>query len=198
MPRRWRFALLLLTLLSASCLSGCAAPPTNEISQAQQAVEAALAAGADRYAVAQYESAAKALKSAQEAVTQRDYRLALNHALDSREQARIAEKEALSQQTTLRTAAEHRLGEVTAILDRAKQKLVAAQAAGVPRRTLAGARTAIADAESSLQKAGTGIQEGNYLSSQQQLEDSAKKLESAIAGIEKSMKGRGQAGRTSG
>jgi hypothetical protein len=195
MPHRGRFVLL-LTLLCATAISfGCATPPTHEIEQAQQAVAAAVAAGADRYAVPQYESAVNALKSAQDAVAQRDYRLALNHALDSRDRAQAAEKEARGQQTILRSAAERRLGEVTATLDRAKQRLAAAQAARVPRQTLAGPRSAIAEAEASLQKAGTGIQEGNYLSSQQQLEESAKKLESAIAGIEKSMKGRGRGGR---
>jgi hypothetical protein len=195
MPHGGRFVLL-LTLLCATAISfGCATPPNHEIEQAQQAVDAAVAAGADRYAVPQYESAVNTLKSARDAVAQRDYRLALNHALDSRDRAQAAEKEARSQQVILRSAAERRLGEVTAILDRAKQRLAAAQAARVPRPNLAGPRSAITEAEASLQKAGTGIQEGNYLSSQQQLEESAKKLESAIAGIEKLMKGRGRGGR---
>jgi hypothetical protein len=195
MLRRWRLVLFLALPCVSFISLACAAPPTHEITQAQEAVAAAVSAGADRYAVAQYESAVKALKSAQDAVVQRDYRLALNHALDSRERARVAEREARSQQAALRSAAERRLGEVTAILDRAKQRLAAAQTARVPRAALAPARAAIADAETSLQKAGTGIQEGNYLSSQQQLEESAKKLESAIAGIEKSMKGRGRSTR---
>jgi len=55
--------------------------------QAQGALDAARAAGAERYATAEYQAAATALKNAQDAVAQRDYRLALNHALDSRERA---------------------------------------------------------------------------------------------------------------
>ena len=47
-----------------------------------------------------YESAVKALKSAQEAVAARDYRLALNYALDSRDRAQTAAKEAATQQVT--------------------------------------------------------------------------------------------------
>ena len=90
---------------------------------------------------------------------------------------RRAAKEAASQQAVLRSASERRLGEVTASLDRAEQQLKAAEAARVPRRSLAAARTAITAAEASLQKAGTSIQEGNYTVSQEQLAESAKKLQ---------------------
>lgn len=152
--------------------------------QAQGAIDAARAAGADRYATEQFEAAVKGLQQAQEAVTQRDYRLALNHALDSRDRAQTAAKEAATQQGVQRSAAERRLGQVTASLDQAKQRLQAADAAHVPRRALAAARTAIADAETSLQKAGTSIQESNYQVSQEQLAESAKNLEAALAEIE--------------
>ncbi|HKY22661.1 MAG TPA: hypothetical protein VJM31_15720 [Vicinamibacterales bacterium] len=159
--------------------------------QAQGAIDAARAVGADRYATAQYESAIKALKSAQDAVAARDYRLALNYALDSRGRAQAAAKEAASQQVTLRSGAERRLAQVTALLDRAKQRLATAEAARLPRRALSAPRSAIAEVEAALQKAGTGIQEGEYQLSQEQLAESAKKLQSAIAEIDMSMKTRG-------
>ena len=100
--------------------------------QAQGAIDAARAAGADRYATEEYQAAVEALKQAQEAVTQRDYRLALNHALDSRERAQTAAKEAAGQQVTLRSGAERRLGEVTAMLAQANQRLAAAESARAP------------------------------------------------------------------
>ena len=159
--------------------------------QAQGAIDAARAAGADRYAAAQYESAVNALKSAHDAVEARDYRLALNYALDSRDRAQGAAKEAASQQVTLRSGAERRLAQVTALLDMAQQRLAAAEAARLPRRSLTAPRSAIAGAESALQKAGTGIQEGEYQSSQAQLTESATKLESAIAEIETAVKAHG-------
>ena len=158
--------------------------------QAQGAIDAARAAGADRYATEQYDAAVKALQNAQTAVEQRDYRLALNHALDSRDRAQRAAKEAASQQAVLRSAAERKLVEVTASLDHARQTLKAAESARVPRRSLSTARTAIANAESSLQKAGTSIQESNYNVSQDQLAESAKNLEAAMAEIETAMKSR--------
>jgi len=142
--------------------------------QAQGAIDAARAAGADRYATEQYEGAIKSLASANDAVAQRDYRLALNHALESRERAQNAAKEAATQQAALRSGAERRLGEVTALLDQARQRLAAAETSRVPRRSLAPARTAIGQAVASLQKAGTDIQEGSYQESQVRLAESAK------------------------
>ncbi len=160
--------------------------------QAQGSIDAARAAGADRYAVEQYTAAVKALQNAQNAVGQRDYRLALNYALDSRDGAQKAAKEAASQQAILRSAAERRLGQVTASLDQARQRLKAAESARVPRRALAAARAAIASAEGSLQKAGTSIQESNYDISLEQLAESAKNLQAAIAEIDTAQKARGK------
>jgi hypothetical protein len=182
------------TLLLCSCFlfTGCATPPQREMDQAQGSIDAARAAGADRYATEQYGAAVKALQNAQEAVAQRDYRLALNYALDGRDRAQRAAKEAATQQAVLRSASERRLGEVTASLDQAKQQLKAAEGARVARRSLTTARTAIAAAEGALQKAGTSIQESNYIASQEQLAESAKNLQSAMAEIEMAMKARGK------
>jgi hypothetical protein len=180
----WLGVLLLFT--------ACATPPTREMDQAQGAIDAARAAGADRYATEQYNEAVTALENANTAVAQRDYRLALNHALDSRERAQNAAKEAGVQQGVLRSGAERRLGQVTAQLDLARRRLQAAEAAHVPRRFLAKPTAAIGDAEASVQKAGTDIQEGNYKESQSRLAESAKNLQAAIAEIDKVMKGRGR------
>jgi hypothetical protein len=163
--------------------------------QAQGAIDAARAARADRYATTEYEAAVNALKQAQVAVDQRDYRLALNYALDSRQRAQNAAKEAADQQVTLRSGAERTLGELTAMLDQANQRLNAAEAARVPRRTLARPRAAISAANASLQKAGTDIAEGDYQTSQKRLSESADQLRKAIAEIDAAINGRGGRGR---
>ena len=191
MPCR-RLLLQVFPFVVSVVLAACGAPPTREMDQAQGAIDAARAAGADRYASEQYGAAVKALQSAHDAVTARDYRLALNHALDSRDRAQRAAKEGASQQVTLRSRAERRLAEVTATLDQAKQRLAAAEAERVPKRALVAPRSAISEAEASLQKAGTGIQEGEYQRSQDRLADSAAKLERAIAELETTKKPRGQ------
>jgi len=179
------------TLFASLLLAGCGSPPTREMDQAQGAIDAARAAGADRYATEQYDSSVKALKSAQDAVAARDYRLALNYALDSRDRAQGAAKEAASQQVTQRSGAERLLAEVAALLHSAKLQLTQAEEARLPKRTLTSTRDAIAQADGALQKAGTGIQEGEYQSSQTQLSESAAKLKAAIAEIDTGLKARG-------
>jgi hypothetical protein len=152
--------------------------------QAQGAIDAARAAGADRYAVEEYQAAVNALKGAQDAVAQRDYRLALNHALDSRERAEAAAKQGAEQQAALRSAVERRLGEVTAMLALANQRLAAAEAAHIPRRSLAAPRAGIAAADASLQKAGTQITGGDYLASQTQLAETVAQLRAAMGEVD--------------
>jgi hypothetical protein len=176
---------------AALLASGCGAPPTREMDQAQGAIDAARAAGADRYATEEYQAAVDALKQAQEAVTEHDYRLALNHALDSREKAQASAKQAATQQVTLRSSAERRLGEVTAMLAQANQRLAAAEAARVPRKSLTAPRAAIASADTSLQKAGTEINDGDYRASQEQLANTAAQLRTAISQLSALTGGRG-------
>jgi hypothetical protein len=159
--------------------------------QAQGALDAARAAGADRYAIEEYQTAVAALKSAQDAVAQRDYRLALNHALDSRERAQAAAKQAAEQQAVQRSGAERRLSEVAAMLALANQRLTAAEAARVPRRSLTPPRAGIASAITSLQKAGTLITSGDFADSQRQLADATGHLQTAMAQLDALTGGRG-------
>jgi hypothetical protein len=191
MSRGTRFLLCLTLLCLAIGASACGDPPTREMDQAQGALDAARAAGADRYATTEYQAAANALKSAQDAVAQRDYRLALNHALDSRERAQAAAKQAADQQAAQRSGAERRLTEVIAQLALANQRLAAAEAARIPRRSLMPPRTSIAAAEVSLQKAGTQITNGDYAESQKQLADAATQLRTAIGQVDTLTAGRG-------
>ena len=74
--------------------------------QAQGAIDAARAAGADAYAHTEFTAAQDALKQAREAAGQHDYQSALNHALDSRERAQNAAKEAADRKATARGDAE--------------------------------------------------------------------------------------------
>jgi len=87
--RRWHAAALIAaSFLVAGLTTGCDDAPTKEIQQAQQAIDTARTAGADRYAPDEFQGALDALKRAQAAVTGKDYRQALNDALDARDRAR--------------------------------------------------------------------------------------------------------------
>src|SRR5215213_417494 len=94
--RSLRASLLALLLLTA-----CGTPPHKEMEQAQSAIDAARAAGADRYAAEEFAAATAALVLATNAANERDNRLALNHALESREHAQNAARIAAETQQRL-------------------------------------------------------------------------------------------------
>jgi hypothetical protein len=156
---------LLLPLVAAVAIAAAACggePPDKEIQQAQGALDAARAAGADRYAVEEFTAAKDALKRAHDAVAQRDYRLALNNALDSRERAQDAAKQAADGKAAARVAADHALSAATEALAAARKALRAAEASHAPGRVLNAARHTMADGERRLQEARTPFEEGDY------------------------------------
>jgi uncharacterized protein DUF4398 len=158
------FRLCVAVLIAASLVTAACGddPPEKEIQQAQGAIDAARTAGADDYAHDEFAAAEGALKRAREAVDQRDYRLALNNALDSRERAQNAEKEAADQKTVARAEAQRALAATSAELAEAKLKLKAAETARAAARTLSEARRSVADAEKAVQEARAAFDQGNY------------------------------------
>lgn len=143
--------------------SACGEPPDKEIQQAQGALDAARAAGAEQYARDEFTAAQDALKQAHEAVDDRDYRQALNHALDAREQAQNAAKDASDRKATARADAERALRTAIETVEKAKVRLQEAEAARPAPAALAAARRAIADGDDAVQKARAGFQRGDYL-----------------------------------
>src|SRR5882672_11133157 len=89
--------------------ASCGDPPDKELQQARSAIESARGAGADLYARDEFSAAETALKNATDAVDQRDYRLALNRALDARERAENAAKEAVTRKAAVRADASRAL-----------------------------------------------------------------------------------------
>jgi trimeric autotransporter adhesin len=155
-------------LLPALCLAlaitiGCGGePPEKEMQQAQGALDAARAAGADKYATDEFAAATLALANAKEAVAQRDYRLALNHALDSRERAQNSAKMAADGKAAARTEADRAITAAQTVLNTAAVKLKTAQAAKVAPRLLAGPQQQIETARSALQEARAAFDRGDY------------------------------------
>src|SRR5437879_3374387 len=127
------FARRLLPVLFAAAVvaAACGEPPEKEMQQAQGAIDAARAVGADEYAHDEFVGAQDALKHAREAVDQRDYRLALNHAIDSRERAQNAAKTAADRRGAARATAESAIGAAAAALADARLKLKAAESARI-------------------------------------------------------------------
>ena len=160
-----RRLLLSLAVVAAAAGAACGDPPDKEMQQARGAIDAARAAGADQYAREEFTAAEAALKRSYEAVAQRDYRQALNTALDARERAQAATKESVNKKANARADAIKALADADAALHQARAKLKAAEAARVPARTLGGGRRAIDNGESAVQEARTAFEKGDYLGS---------------------------------
>ena len=148
--------------VSLFCLAGCAEPPSKEMHQAQGAIDAARAAGADQYAADEFKAAVDALAQADVAVAARDYRLALSHALDSRERAQSAARSAVDARAKARGDAERALAEATALVDRTDLRLKQPEVAKLNRRVLTPVQTAVTTAQSTLQEARAALEKEDY------------------------------------
>jgi Domain of unknown function (DUF4398) len=158
-----RLSVVLCAVMCALVFSSaCSAPPQKEIDRAQQAIEAARAAGADQYAPEAYTAATAALQQSHEAVEQRDYRLALSRAVDATDRAQEAARAAAENKAKARSASEAAVNRANAALMQLEARVKSAEAARVPSRELVPARSAIKDAETTLQKARTLLAAENY------------------------------------
>ncbi|HUF46985.1 MAG TPA: DUF4398 domain-containing protein, partial [Vicinamibacterales bacterium] len=107
----------LLCLLCTVCLAvACSEPPNKELDRAQGAIDAARAAGAERYAPASFTAATGALAEAHDAVNQRNYRLALSLAVDAGERAKAAAREAADTRAAMIGELERTIAATTAAL----------------------------------------------------------------------------------
>jgi hypothetical protein len=95
-------------------------------------------------------------------VNDRDYRLALNNALDAREHAQTAAKQSADGKAAARSDADRVLRDAEIALAEARARLKTAETARVPSRTLNDARRLIADANSTVQKARAAFDQADY------------------------------------
>jgi hypothetical protein len=176
-----------VALAAALMLAACAAPPNKEMDQAQGAIDAARAAGADQYAPQELTAAVSALTQSHEAVAQRDYRSALSFALDSLERAQEAAKQAAEQRAVLGGQTERALTQVRALLDRGDRRLKAAVSARVPQRSITRARAELASA---VQTASAAADRGDYQAAQRELEGISQQATATMQEIDKAIAAR--------
>jgi hypothetical protein len=176
-----RFAAIGLLLLLAA---GCSEPPQKEIDQAQGAIDAARAAGADKYATDDYTAATSALQKSHDAVAQRDYRQALSYALDARERAQDAARQAADGKARARSAAESAFTEVSARAHQLETRIKTAEAARVPARELQKSRATLAETRKALQEARTAIDTGNYGDVPSMLTTARSQVDAALSEVE--------------
>jgi hypothetical protein len=171
-------------LLVAFLASACGEPPNKEMDQAEGAIDAARAAGADRYAATEYKAATDALTSANTAVAQGDYRLALNYALESREHAQNSAREAAETRARLRGEIERHMAEVAALMAQAGTRLEAARKTRAPRRALDETAVVIAGVNEDVQKAGEAIKADDYVAARAALDGVKERIQQAITAID--------------
>ncbi|NOT27129.1 MAG: DUF4398 domain-containing protein [Acidobacteria bacterium] len=194
MPLRTFFV---LPCVLAVLVSACAEPPSKEMDQAQGAIDAARAAGADRYATTEYSAATDALNKANEAVAVRDYRLALNYALESREYAQNAARAGAETQAKVRAGVERSTTEISALMATARARLMTAREARVAARLLTEPTASVTAAEAALQKSGEAVAAGDYLAATEALMGVRDTLTAAIGAIDAAVSTRRPARRQS-
>jgi hypothetical protein len=180
MSRPAHYARLAAVWLIVLSVAACGDPPDKELHQAQGAIDAARAAGAEQYAPDEFKAATDALTRAEAAVGDRDYRLALNNALDSRERAQNAAKMAADQKAATRSAAEHMLAEVASAIAVSSSRLQAAETAKLAKTATDPLRQAIAAARQATDDAGKALASQDYLAAKARLEGAAATLSSAL------------------
>lgn len=183
-PPRARAATWLCALLAlCGAAAGCAEPPNKEIDQAQAAIEVAVSAGAERFAATDLAGARTVLTQARDAVGQRDYKLALAHAIASRERAQIATRAATDARAVLKRETQSALAAVMALQARA-QRLIATAASGPARTRARRARPVYTRLTASVQEARTLVESGDDIKAQEALPRLKADLEKLVDELE--------------
>lgn len=158
--RRLPLLVVLSSLLTVA--SACSTPPDKERGQAEGAIAAARAASAEVYAADELRAAEAALTRYDEAVAQKDYRQALNSALDARDRAYEAVRRASTAKADARARAEQLAQSLETLMETVSQRLAGTV---TPRITGASAqrmKKAIAASTKALQEARTAIAAEQY------------------------------------
>jgi hypothetical protein len=174
----------LLPVLLALLSTGCSAPPDKEINQAEGAIEAARAAGADAYAAAEFGAAVAALEKARDAVGQRDYRLALSHALDARERAQEAAKQGAAQRAVVHGEVEAHLVRIASLRQAVAARLTVARAGRIASGELAAIDGRLAAVDREVQEARAALSQGDALGARSRLEPVDRQLQESLVAID--------------
>ena len=197
-PRATAAPGLTALLLVLALLTACAAPPNREIADAEQALKAAKAAGAERYSKETYNAAADAYRKANEAVIAGDYRLALNRALESREQSLAATRSAADGKALARDEAMRTKAEISTQLLRVTAQLDAAEKSrALPKSVLRDVREALTLINTDVQKADAAINDQDYMAAQEALKGLKARLDAAAGEFESARKSQRARRRTS-
>jgi len=179
--------LALLTCLTV----GCSNPPTKEHEQAQDALRAARAADASTYAADELQAAQAALDKYDLAVQQRDYREALSDAIDARDRAFEAARQASAQRAAARTELQGAIADVDATIKSAQARLSGASGPRMMPQAAERLRSAVRTATGALQEARTRFDRQQYRDGLSHLQPVAEELRKAAGPPDSGRRGRG-------
>jgi hypothetical protein len=120
MSKNYRYFFGLIT--AGLMIAGCAKPPTAEIADAENAINAAAQAGAADFAPNEFSIAQNALADARDKVVAKDYAAALAGALDAKSKAEAAQAAVAPGKEAAKAAAAETIATVEAKLNDLKAK----------------------------------------------------------------------------
>ena len=164
----------------------CSEPPQKEIDRAQGAIDAARAAGAERYASAEFTAATTAMQQAHDAVGQGDYRTALSRALAAHERAQEAAKQAADGKARARSEAEGAVNAAATALQQLRTAMKTAEAQKQKSPHLAAARKTAARVEATLQEARAHLKAERYLEASAALKEIVPLVSAQIGALNES------------
>jgi hypothetical protein len=163
-------------------VAACSGPPTAEHQQAESAIAAARAADAATYAPDDLQQAEAALKQYDDAVAQRDYRQALNHALEARDRAYDAVKSAGAAKADARAQVDRQIPELEGLTRTASARLAGpSKPTGQAGERL---RSALTASTAALQEARSRLASGDVLGAAQLLQPAIANLRRELAATE--------------
>ena len=178
-------------LCAAFVCAGCSEPPQKEIDRAQGAIDTARAAGAEQYASAAFADATDALQQAHDAVSQRDYRLALSRALDASQRAQESARQAADGQARARSEAESAVSTTATGLHQLRSSMKSAEDARVPPAQITPARQAAQRVDAALQEARAKLAKESYLDVVSDLKGVQTQIQAQITTLSEAIKARG-------
>ena len=182
---------LLALLCTIALCAACSEPPQKEIDRAQGAIEAARAAGAERYATTEYTAATAALQQAHAAVSDGDYRLALSRALDASERAQQSARQAADGKARARSEAETRIAATATAIQQLRSVLKAAEGVRGIGDVASASRQVASSSEAALQKARAILAREQYLDASAALNGINEKIQAQMQALTEAQKTRG-------
>ena len=182
---------LVVALVITLFVAACSDPPVKERNQAEGALAAARAADAGTYAPDELKASEDALRKYDDAVAQRDYRQALNAALDARDRAYEAAKQASNAKAAARSESERLLADLGTLTNAANSRLAGASG---PRPV----GPAADRLRAALRVAGPALQEARTLVDAKDYRGAIGKLTPAVDALRKEMPPADATGRRRG